>query len=108
MHKTPQVGEFCLFVSSVNLSFNSMATFAGDKKVGVSILHRWEKAFVQWMTPRVPKGIETYHLTLMTIPISLGIILCGYFGQANIQWLWGSSFLNMLQWLTDSLDGSVG
>jgi len=82
--------------------------FAGDKKVGQSLLGPLEKRFISWAAPRVPKGIETYHLTLLTIPISLAIVGLSYLAKSNIQWLWGVSSLIALQWLTDSLDGSVG
>ena len=82
--------------------------FAGDKKVGQSMLHFVERRFIDWAAPRVPKGIETYHLTLLTIPISLGIVGCSYLAQFEINWLWAVSFLIALQWVTDSLDGSVG
>lgn len=82
--------------------------FAGDKKVGESVLHPVEKRFIAWAVPRVPKGIETNHLTLLTIPISLGIVGLSYLAKTDIAWLWGVSALIAFQWLTDALDGSVG
>lgn len=82
--------------------------FAGDKKVGRSILYFAERRFIDWAAPRVPKSIETYHLTLLTIPISLGIVGFSYLAQFEIGWFWGVSILIALQWITDSLDGSVG
>lgn len=83
-------------------------SFGGDKKVGESALHRLEKRFIAWAAPRVPKWIETYHLTLMTIPISVGLVLNGYLARGNTHWFWLSSVFIALQWLTDSLDGAVG
>lgn len=82
--------------------------FAGDKKVGQSLLHFAERRFIDWAAPRVPKFIETYHLTLLTLPISLGIVGFSYLAQFDLHWLWAVSALIALQWLTDSLDGSVG
>lgn len=82
--------------------------FAGDKKVGQSVLHFAERRFIDWAAPRVPKGIETYHLTLLTIPICIGIVGFSYLAQFEIAWLWAVSILIALQWVTDSLDGSVG
>lgn len=83
-------------------------TFAGDKKVGVSLLHKPEQRFIAWAAPRVPAGLETYHLTLMTIPISLLIILFSFLAKEEILWLAGAAFMVAMQWLTDSLDGAVG
>lgn len=83
-------------------------TFAGDKKVGMSVLGKIERKFIDYFVPKVPKGIETYHLTLMTIPISIGIIAASFVSIYNIAWLWAVSGLIVLQWVTDSLDGSLG
>jgi phosphatidylglycerophosphate synthase len=82
--------------------------FGGDKKVGQAWTHGAEAKLVKWMLKYVPKNIETYHLTLATIPISALIVFFSYLAVGNIRWLWAVSFLIALQWLTDSLDGAVG
>ncbi|MDD2786083.1 MAG: CDP-alcohol phosphatidyltransferase family protein [Patescibacteria group bacterium] len=82
--------------------------FAGDKKVGRSILTRWETKIVGWAVPKVPLFIRTYHLTLATIPISLGIVLFSYMARFEINWLWLVSVFIFMQWVTDGLDGAVG
>lgn len=82
--------------------------FAGDRKEGLSLLGKIEKRFVAWMVPHIPLWLETYHLTLLTIPWSLGIILCSYLTQYSIHWLWGFSLLIILQYVTDLFDGAVG
>ena len=87
---------------------SSNQTFGGNSKVGTSILGPPEKRLIAWLVPRVPAWISSAQLTLATIPISIGIILAGYAARFNINWLWAFSFLIFLQWLTDSLDGSVG
>ena len=58
--------------------------FAGDKKKGEWFLAKAEKRMVSWMVPRVPTFIETYHLTLLTLVWSLGIVACSYFARDNI------------------------
>ena len=83
-------------------------TFAGDKKVGQSILHRPERALVAWGTPLVPRGLETYHLTLLTILFSALNIWLGVRARDNIQWLWLVSLMVVLQYITDLFDGAVG
>lgn len=82
--------------------------FSGDKKVGKSVLHGIEQRFINWAVPKVPRSIETYHLTLATIPISILIIVFSFLAVNDIRWFWGVSVMIFLQWLTDSLDGAVG
>lgn len=82
--------------------------FAGDKKVGQSFLSAPEKAFVAWATPKIPKMIETYHLTLLTLLWSVLAILFGYLARANLNWLWMVSMMIVLQYLTDLFDGAIG
>lgn len=82
--------------------------FAGDKKVGQSILTKFEAKFTVWATPRVPAWIETYHLTLLSVPISLLIVLAGFMARHDTDWLWLMSFMIFAQWVTDNLDGAVG
>ena len=87
----------------------SEESFAGDKKAPmVSPLAKVEKQFILNNVARFPRWLEGYHLTLMTIAWSLGIIIFGYLARSNIHWLWGSSAMLFLQWLTDSFDGALG
>lgn len=83
-------------------------TFNGDKKVSVSFLGKWEKRFVEKTIHLIPPGIETYHLTLSTILWSALIIVFSYMAQNNIHWMWGTSVMIVLQYLTDLFDGAVG
>lgn len=82
--------------------------FTGDKKVGGSILSFLEKRLVAWGTPKIPKRIETWTLTYMTIVWSIGVLVFGYMAQYNIHWLWGTSIMIISQYLTDLFDGAVG
>jgi archaetidylinositol phosphate synthase len=79
-----------------------------DKKKGKSLLHDVEKAWIEYITPKVPKFIEGYHLTLSTILWSGLILLFSYLARRNIQWLWGASLMIIMHYITDSLDGAVG
>ena len=82
--------------------------FAGHKKVGASLLHNVEQKFVKWGTPKIPKNIETWHLTLMTIVWCAGVLIFGYLSKYNMNWLWGSSVMIACQYITDLFDGAVG
>lgn len=97
-----------LSCSARSCTIKAMTQFAGDQKVDSSILTKPERKFIDWIVPKIPNRIRTYHLTLLTIPISLFIIIFGYLAKDNINWLWLVSFMIFVQWLTDSLDGSLG
>jgi len=82
--------------------------FAGHKKAGKSILHGLEQKLVRWGTPRMPKCLETWTLTYMTIFWSIGVIVFGYLSKTNIHWLWGTTLMIICQYLSDLFDGAVG
>lgn len=82
-----------------------------DKKAPMkTLLAPLEKRFIQRLTPHFPRWIETWHLTLLTIPWSLGVIGFGYLAgrTGNLHWLWASSAMIFLQWFTDCFDGAIG
>mgnify|MGYP001050845750 CR=1 FL=1 len=85
-------------------------SFTGDRKEPmVSPTAAIEQRFVRWAVPRVPAAIGSHHLTLMTLAWSALLVLAGWLAAAHsIHWLWLSSLMLFMQWLTDSLDGSVG
>jgi phosphatidylglycerophosphate synthase len=83
-------------------------TFAGDKKVGRNIFYTPETALKRWIVPRIPKRIETYHLTMLTAVWSVGVLAFSYLAQWNMQWLWGASAMLVAQYLSDLLDGELG
>jgi archaetidylinositol phosphate synthase len=83
--------------------------FQGDKKLPLkSPLAKIERKIIDAFVPVFPTWIEGYHLTLMTIPLSAGVVLCGYLARGALAWLWLSSTLLLLQWFTDSFDGALG
>jgi phosphatidylglycerophosphate synthase len=45
---------------------------------------------------------------MMTVPWTIGMIVFGYLARNNIHWLWLSSLMLFLQWVTDAFDGAVG
>ena len=82
--------------------------FAGDKKKGKSLLHSYERRFIDWGIPKVPEPIMSHHLTYVTIFWSAGTIFFGWLARDNLAWLHGISVMVAGQWLTDSFDGSLG
>lgn len=87
-----------------------METGGCDKKAPMnSLLAAPEKKFIQWLTPKFPACIETWHLTLLTIPWSAGVVFAGILaGTENLHWLHLSSVMIFLQWFTDCFDGAIG
>lgn len=83
--------------------------FHGDKKLPMrTLLAEFERRFIDKNVSKFPKWIQGYHLTLMTIPLSAGMIIFGYLARSNHAWLWLSSLMLFLQWFTDSFDGALG
>ncbi|MCE5185772.1 MAG: CDP-alcohol phosphatidyltransferase family protein [Planctomycetaceae bacterium] len=87
-----------------------METGGCDKKVPMnSLLAGVEKKFVVWLTPKFPKWVETWHLTMLTVAWSAGVVFSGVLaGRGNLQWLHLSSVMIFLQWFTDCFDGAIG
>ncbi|MBN1124099.1 MAG: CDP-alcohol phosphatidyltransferase family protein [Sedimentisphaerales bacterium] len=87
------------------------AKFTGDRKLPMTtLLAPLEKRLIDYWTPRFPRWIEGWHLTLLTLPWSIGVVAFGYLAgrTQNLHWLWGSSAMLFLQWFTDCFDGSLG
>jgi phosphatidylglycerophosphate synthase len=83
--------------------------FRGDKKAPMkTLLAKYERKLIDKNVSRFPGWIQGYHLTLMTIPLSAGLIIFGYLARQNYAWLWGSSIMIFLQGFTDSFDGALG
>ena len=51
------------------------AQFGGDKKTGKWAFANLERRMVTWLVPKVPSWLETYHLTMLTLVWSIGIVV---------------------------------
>ncbi len=86
-----------------------MDNFSGDKKEPIkSPSAKYEQQLIQVILPKLPIWLKGRHLTMMSIPLSIGMVILGYFAQFNHDLLWASSLLICFHWFTDSLDGAVG
>lgn len=85
-------------------------SFAGDKKFGkASLLGPLERKAIDWIVPKLPKWMTSKMLTLSTIIWNGGIILGGLLAEhVSINYLWLVSAMILMQYITDSLDGSLG
>ena len=82
--------------------------FAGADKVNPSLLRPLERRFAPWILPKFPAWLETYHLTMLTLVWSAGIVVFSNAARGDRRWLWGASVMIALQWFTDHLDGKLG
>ena len=87
---------------------NQTADFAGDKKIGKSLLTNAENRLKYWAVPKIPEKIETHHLTLMTLVWSVGNVIIAFFARSDHAFLWLVSLLILMQYLTDLFDGELG
>ena len=82
--------------------------FAGAHKTNTSFLSPLERRLAPIVIPRIPRWIETQHLTMLTLVWSLLILLFSALAARNLRWLWLVSVMIFLQWVTDHYDGKVG
>ena len=84
--------------------------FGGASKSGESILGPLEKRFVHHWVGSIPKWLETYHLTLLTILWTAIVVVSALKVKetGEILWFWGVSLAIVLQYITDLFDGAVG
>ena len=83
-------------------------SFAGDKKVGSSLLSRLETKFKLWAVPKLPRWIETHHLTFLTGLWSAVNVAVGLLIKTDLRWLYVVSCMICLQYVTDLFDGELG
>lgn len=82
--------------------------FAGAHKTNTSFLAPLERRLAPVVIPKIPKWLETYHLTMLTLVWSLMILVFSFLAARNLRWLWLVSVMIALQWVTDHYDGKIG
>lgn len=72
------------------------------------LLYPLDKYLVDKLLPRIPRFLETYHLTLLTLVWSILVILLSYLlSDSRLVYLFIAGLI-VLQYLTDLLDGAIG
>jgi phosphatidylglycerophosphate synthase len=67
-----------------------------------------ERRMARRVVPHIPAWLGTQHLTLLTLAWCAGLVLFGYMARGDLRWLWASSVMIFLQYVTDFFDGKVG
>jgi len=83
-------------------------TFAGAGKSNHGLLGPLERRLASYVLPRVPRWLETYHLTLLTPVWSVGIAVFGFLAASNLRWLWLTNLMIVFHYFTDYFDGKLG
>src|SRR5213594_1357848 len=82
--------------------------FAGAGKANAGLLVPLERRLARFVLPRIPRWLETYHLTLLTPVWSGLIVVFGYLAARDLRWLWMVSLMIVFHYLTDHFDGKLG
>jgi archaetidylinositol phosphate synthase len=66
-----------------------------------------ERKLLRWIAARLPRWILPDDLTLLGVLGALGICAAYQLSNNDLVWLWVASGLLVVQWLGDSLDGTL-
>src|SRR5882724_12370121 len=71
------------------------------------LLAPFERRFLPWAAGRLPRWILPDDMTALGVLAALGVCAAYQFSNDGRGWLWAASGLLILQWLGDSLDGTL-
>jgi phosphatidylglycerophosphate synthase len=81
---------------------------SGKARKLTSIIEPTQKRFVDWLLPYIPLKIETYHLTLLTLPLSILLIILAKYNILGNYFLIFHATIIFVQYVSDILDGALG
>lgn len=100
--------EFCEQVNPrVLTKMRRKAPFCDAQRVQESWLAAAEKRALLWFAARTPKCIGPDHLTLLGLAAQIGAGLCYFLARWSTYGLLGAIICLALNWLGDSLDGTL-
>lgn len=82
--------------------------FAGAGKTNNALLVPLERRLAQFVLPRLPSWLQTYHLTMLTPVWSVLIVAFSYLARQNLHWLWMVNLMIVFHYFTDHFDGKLG
>jgi archaetidylinositol phosphate synthase len=71
------------------------------------LLAKPEKRLLTWIAARLPRWILPDDMTALGVLAALGVAVAYQLSNESLDWLWAASGLLVLQWLGDSLDGTL-
>ena len=88
-------------------SLGSSITFRNATRLQESILARGEKHALIWMAERIPAWINSDHLTALGFIAQIATGVCYGLACFNRIWLLGAILCLFVNWIGDSLDGTL-
>jgi phosphatidylglycerophosphate synthase len=82
-------------------------SFTETTRIQESFVAAWEKRALVWMAKHTPAWISPDHLTALGLTAQLCAGACYAFSAWNRNWLLGAIVFLALNWLGDSLDGTL-
>ena len=99
--------EFCEQANPAILGEVRRARFRTANRMQRSLLARVEKRALVWMAERTPAAINSDHLTVVGFLAHIMAGVSYVLGQGNRYWLLAGILFLALNWLGDSLDGTL-
>ena len=85
----------------------AVAAFQVAGRVQASLLSDWEKRCLLWLAGRMPRWVNSDHLTLLGLAAMLAAGLCYWWARGNRSALFLVIFWLAVNWFGDSLDGTL-
>ncbi len=99
--------EYCEQANPAVLVEVRRAKFRNANRVQTSLVARAEKHALVWMAERMPEAISSDHLTLLGIAAQVMAGVSYVLARGNRCWLLAGIGFLALNWLGDSLDGTL-
>jgi len=71
------------------------------------LLAKPEKRLLRWIAARLPRWVLPDDMTALGVVAALGVCIAYQLSNDSVAWLWVASGLLVVQWLGDSLDGTL-
>jgi archaetidylinositol phosphate synthase len=66
-----------------------------------------EKRLLRWIAARLPRWVLPDDMTAIGVAAAIGVAVAYQLSNESLAWLWVASGLLVLQWVGDSLDGTL-
>jgi archaetidylinositol phosphate synthase len=71
------------------------------------LLARFERRFLPWLARKLPRWVLPDDMTALGVLAALGVCVAYQLSNEANAWLWAASGLLVVQWIGDSLDGTL-
>jgi phosphatidylglycerophosphate synthase len=94
-------------MSTHAVATNNAAGFQSARRVNRALTASVERRVLQWMAERAPGWVTSDRLTLLGLGAQIGAGVCYALARLNRYWLLGAIVCLALNWLGDSMDGTL-